>query len=121
LAGAGAGVGAADASELAGAAADSRSGLPGVPPIGQPAEARPHALASLTFVLTGKLPGIDRRAAEELVELHGGRVSGSVSKKTDFVVAGDDAGSKLAKARQLGVKVINLDELRKMIAAGSRA
>jgi DNA ligase (NAD+) len=78
-----------------------------------------EALSSLTFVITGKLPGIDRRDAEALIDRHGGRVSGSVSKKTDYVVAGEDAGSKLAKARQLGVGVISFDGLRAMIAAGA--
>jgi DNA ligase (NAD+) len=77
-----------------------------------------EALSSLSGVITGKLPGIDRREAEALIDRHGGRVAGSVSKKTSFVVAGEDAGSKLEKARQLGIKVIGFEELLGMIGAG---
>jgi DNA ligase (NAD+) len=63
-------------------------------------------LAGKTFVLTGMLPHLTRDEAKKMIEDAGGRVSGSVSKKTDFVVAGDDAGSKLDKAKELGVRVI---------------
>jgi DNA ligase (NAD+) len=68
-----------------------------------------------TFVLTGKLENYTRDEAAKLIEDRGGRVSSSVSKKTDFVVAGTDAGSKLTKAEGLGVTVINETELRSMV------
>ncbi|MGC2162378.1 MAG: NAD-dependent DNA ligase LigA [Silvibacterium sp.] len=64
-------------------------------------------LEGLTFVLTGTLPNLTREDAKAKIEAAGGRVSGSVSKKTHYVVAGEDAGSKLDKARELGVKVID--------------
>ena len=63
-----------------------------------------------TFVLTGTLPTLSRDAAAELIRKAGGHVSGSVSKSTDFVLAGDSAGSKLDKARSLGVRVIGEQE-----------
>lgn len=72
-------------------------------------------LEGLTFVLTGTLPNLSREDAKAKIEAAGGRVSGSVSKKTHYVVAGDDAGSKLDKARELGVKVIDEDELTKLL------
>ena len=75
-------------------------------------------LLGKTFVITGTLPGLSREQATELIQSHGGKVSGSVSKKTDYVVAGAEAGSKLAKAGALGVAVIDLDALRKLIAGG---
>ena len=71
--------------------------------------------AGKVFVLTGTLPGMAREEARELIESNGGRVTGSVSKKTDFVLAGADPGSKLDKANQLGVKVIDEAEFKKML------
>ena len=68
-----------------------------------------------TFVLTGALPNLKRNEAAAKIEQNGGKVSGSVSKKTDFVVAGEEAGSKLDKAVQLGVPVIDEAELLRMI------
>jgi DNA ligase (NAD+) len=67
-----------------------------------------------TFVLTGKLEEFTRDDAARLIEERGGRVSSSVSKKTDYVVAGSDAGSKLTKAESLGVKVLNEDEFKEL-------
>ncbi len=69
----------------------------------------------LTFVLTGTLPTLKREQAKEMIEALGGKCSGSVSKKTNYVVAGEAAGSKLTKAEELGVKVITEDELLAMI------
>ena len=68
-----------------------------------------------TFVLTGTLPTLKRNEAKELIEKFGGKASGSVSKKTDYVLAGEDAGSKLTKAQQLGIKIISEEEFMEMI------
>jgi len=77
-------------------------------------------LAGLTLVLTGTLPTLSRDEAKAMIEAAGGRASGSVSAKTDYVVAGEDAGSKLAKARELGVPVIDEDGLKTMIEGKGR-
>ena len=74
-------------------------------------------LAGKTFVLTGTLSRYSRDQAKKLIEDAGGRVSGSVSKKTDYVVAGTDAGSKLDKAKELGVAVIGEKEMEKMVGS----
>lgn len=71
--------------------------------------------ANKTFVLTGKLEHYTRDEAASLIEQRGGRVSSSVSKKTDYVLAGSDAGSKLAKAESLGVRIINEREFESML------
>jgi DNA ligase (NAD+) len=76
---------------------------------------RSAKLAGMTFVLTGTLPGLTREDAKERIEASGGRVSGSVSKKTSYVVAGEEAGSKLDKARELKVPVIGEPELLEML------
>ncbi len=73
------------------------------------------ALAGKTFVLTGTLPTLTREEATALIEAAGGKVSGSVSKKTSYVLAGEEAGSKLEKARSLGVPVITETEFRAML------
>lgn len=70
----------------------------------------------LTFVITGTLPNLSRKEAAELIEAHGGRVAGSVSKKTDYLVAGEAAGSKLQKAQDLGVKVLDEAGLQELMA-----
>jgi DNA ligase (NAD+) len=82
---------------------------------GSAAEQYPRPLAGKTFVLTGTLPNLSRDEAKALIEAAGGKVSGSVSKKTNFVVAGDEAGSKLDKARDLGVPVIDEQHLRGLL------
>ena len=74
-----------------------------------------HPIAGKTFVLTGTLPTLKRDQAAALIEAAGGKVSGSVSKKTDFVVAGEAAGSKLEKAQALGVAVLSEEELLGML------
>lgn len=75
-----------------------------------------EGVAGKTFVLTGSLPTLGRKEAEELIKAAGGKASGSVSKKTDYVVAGDEAGSKLAKAQELGVAIIDEAGLRRLLA-----
>lgn len=74
---------------------------------GEPAASKPQPLAGKTFVLTGTLPTLSRDQAKDLLEAQGAKVAGSVSKKTDYLVAGEQAGSKLDKAHELGVAVID--------------
>ena len=78
-------------------------------------ELKDNRFAGMTFVLTGTLPNYSRAEASEIIESFGGKTSSSVSKKTDYVLAGDEAGSKLDKANSLGVKVINEAEFNQMI------
>jgi DNA ligase (NAD+) len=70
-----------------------------------------NRFAGLTFVITGTLPTMKRDEAKKLIESFGGKVSGSVSKKTDYLVAGEDAGSKLVKAQELGTEIISEQDL----------
>ena len=76
-------------------------------------------LAGKTLVLTGTLPTLTRDAAKEKIEAAGGKVAGSVSKKTDYVVAGEEAGSKLAKAQELGVTILDEAGLLALLAANN--
>ena len=77
-------------------------------------------LAGKVLVLTGTLPDLTREQATEAIQAAGGRVTSSVSKKTDYVVAGDSAGSKLEKARRLHVPVLDEDGLRELLGDGDR-
>jgi len=86
---------------------------------GEPAERAPQPLAGLTLVITGTLPTLGRDEAKDKVEAAGGKVAGSVSKKTDYVVAGAEAGSKLTKAQELGVKVIDENQLLELLHGGT--
>ena len=82
---------------------------------GEPTARAPQPLSGKTFVITGTLPTLGRDEAKDKVEAAGGKVAGSVSKKTDYVVAGTDAGSKLTKALELGVKVIDENQLMELL------
>jgi DNA ligase (NAD+) len=90
-----------------------RAGVRGVPDA--QSDAAGAVLQGLTLVLTGTLPTLTREEAGALIEAAGGKVSGSVSKRTDYVVAGEEAGSKLDKARTLGVNIIDEDGLRRLL------
>lgn len=88
----------------------------GVWPVAEPAKAQEGgALAGLTFVITGTLPTLSREEAKALIEKHGGRVTDSVSSKTSYLVVGEAAGSKLDKARSLGVPLLDEAALRKLL------
>ena len=88
-------------------------------PEGEPAPVAAQPLSGQTFVLTGTLPTLGREEAKALIEAAGGKVAGSVSKKTSFVVAGLEAGGKLDKARDLGVAVLDEDQLKEMFNGGA--
>ena len=82
---------------------------------GAPQPTATSALAGKTFVLTGTLPQLSREQAKEMIEARGGKVAGSVSKKTAYVVAGAEAGSKLVKAQELGITILDEDGLKKVL------
>jgi DNA ligase (NAD+) len=81
-------------------------------------ESTPRTLEGLTVVVTGSLPGFSRDEAKEAILARGGKAAGSVSKKTSFVVVGDNPGSKADKAVQLGVPVLDEDGFRVLLASG---
>jgi len=81
----------------------------------EPRQKTSGALKGMTVVLTGTLVSLSREKATELIEANGGKVTSSVSKRTSFLVAGSDAGSKLQKAQELGVKVIDEEELSELL------
>ena len=85
-------------------------------PAVEPKTSSQSAVAGKTFVLTGTLPTLSRDQAKDMLIAAGAKVSGSVSRKTDFVVAGAEAGSKLEKAQTLGITIIGEEELRTMLA-----
>jgi DNA ligase (NAD+) len=85
-------------------------------PTPRPADAPAGPLEGRTVVVTGTLPGFSRQEAEEAIRAAGGKPGGSVSKKTDYVVAGESAGSKLSKAQELGIPVLDEDGLRRLLA-----
>ncbi len=89
------------------------------PDVAGTASDAPRPLLGKTLVLTGTLPTLSRDEAKELIEAAGGKVSGSVSKKTNYVVAGEEAGSKLDKARELGVAVLDEGALRSLIGGAA--
>jgi DNA ligase (NAD+) len=78
----------------------------------------PQPLQGLTFVITGTLPSMTRDQAKEFIEENGGKVTGSVSGKTDYLVAGESPGSKLDKAGELKVKVLDEAALRDLVEGG---
>ena len=87
--------------------------------VGEPAAVTPKPLTGKTFVITGTLPTLSRDQAKDMLEAAGAKVAGSISKKTDYLLAGSDAGSKLDKARELGVTVIDENVLRALFANSS--
>jgi DNA ligase (NAD+) len=97
------------------------AGVEPVRPPRRPAQAAGGPLAGKTVVVTGTLAGFDRQAAEEAIRAAGGKAGGSVSRKTDYLLAGENAGSKLARAQELGVTVLDEDAFRELLAGGASA
>jgi len=92
------------------------AGLALTGPAPRPSEATPQPLAGKTFVITGTLPTLSRQEATALIQQAGGKVTSSVSKKTDYLVVGAEAGSKLAKAEQLGIPQLDEAQLQQLLA-----
>ena len=84
-------------------------------PTVEPGAALASGITGKTFVLTGTLPSLTREEAKEMIEAGGGKITGSVSKKTDYVVAGSDAGTKLDKAQQLGITILDQSQLMELL------
>ncbi len=93
------------------------AGIDGAPEV--PSEPLGTELAGLTFVITGTLPGLSRTRAAALIAEHGGKVAGSVSAQTSYLLAGEGGGSKLRRAEELGVPVIGLDGLARIVGGGN--
>ena len=91
-------------------------GAAGVRMINEPTQALPQTLAGLTFVVTGGLESFSRDGISQTITAHGGKASSSVSKKTDYVLVGSDPGSKLARAQELGVPVIDEAKFKELLA-----
>ena len=91
-------------------------GAAGVRMINEPTQSLPQTLAGLTFVVTGGLESFSRDGISETITGHGGKASSSVSKKTDYVLVGSDPGSKLAKALEIGVPVIDEAKFKELLA-----
>ncbi len=91
-------------------------GAAGVRMINEPTQALPQTLAGITFVVTGGLESFSRDGISETITAHGGKASSSVSKKTDYVLVGSDPGSKLARAQELGVPVIDEAKFKELLA-----
>ena len=87
----------------------------GIEPVSPPARTGKASLAGKTFVLTGTLTGMTRDEAKQKLQAAGARVTGSVSAKTDYVLAGESAGSKLTRAEKLGITVISEDQLEALL------
>ena len=95
----------------------AEAGVDPEPPIVTAMAAGDGPLVGRTIVVTGTLEGFSRQEAEEAIRAAGGKVAGSVSRNTDFLVAGESAGSKLAKAQELGVPVLDEEGFRRLLAA----
>jgi DNA ligase (NAD+) len=84
--------------------------------VNEPSQVLPQTLAGLTFVVTGGLESFSRDGISETITAHGGKSASAVSKKTDYVLVGSDPGSKLAKAQELGVPVIDEAKFKELLA-----